>query len=248
MVSMHRLFQNFVDGLSSALEREALRDAMAEAATALDLSCFAYLTIRPPRGSAPQLISTYPSDWTNYYLQNGYERFDPVIMQALHYPEPFEWGLGFGSTEPSELQRTLLEEAAKFGIRCGFTVPIHNSRGPMAAVTFAADERRPQFVRCIREHARVLQLMAVYFDAHARRKLGLDHSIDGVTLSPREFECLEWAAKGKTAWETGHILGISRRTAAFHLDNAKAKLGVHSICQAVARLIASRPTMDKSTA
>jgi DNA-binding CsgD family transcriptional regulator len=84
--------------------------------------------------------------------------------------------------------------------------------------------------------------MAMYFHAHARRKLGGDRVVDGVLLSPREFECLEWAARGKTAWEIGRILGISRRTAAFHLDNAKAKLGVGTICQAVARLVASNPT------
>ncbi|MFK5073526.1 helix-turn-helix domain-containing protein, partial [Klebsiella pneumoniae] len=34
-------------------------------------------------------------------------------------------------------------------------------------------------------------------------------------LSPREFECLEWSSRGKSAWEIGSILGISRRTAAF---------------------------------
>jgi DNA-binding CsgD family transcriptional regulator len=146
------------------------------------------------------------------------------------------------------LQRELLEEAAHFGIRCGFTIPIHDNYGAVAAVTFATDERRPQFEKCINEHARVLQLMAMYFHAHARRGLASDRTIGGVSLSPREFECLEWAAQGKSAWEIGRILGISRRTAAFHLDNAKAKLGVHSICHAVARLIASRPTMGNPTA
>ena len=58
-------------------------------------------------------------------------------------------------------------------------------------------------------------------------------------MSPREFECLEWAARGKSAWDIGAILGISRRTAAFHLDNARLKLGVKTISQAVAKLAAS---------
>ena len=85
----------------------------------------------------------------------------------------------------------------------------------------------------------MLQLMAMYFHAHARRKLVHERIIDGVPLSPREFECLAWAAQGKSAWEVGQIIGISRRTAAFHLENAKAKLGVRSICQAVARFAES---------
>ena len=217
---------------------------MAEAAVALDLSCFAYLSIASRPGAIPQLISNYPTAWTEHYLKNRYERFDPVILQALGHPEPFEWGLGLEATTSSEPQHELFEEAARFGIRSGFTIPIHDARGPVAAVTFAADEGQPQFERCIGEHGRVLQLMAMYFHAHARRKLAPDRVVDGVPLSPREFECLEWTAQGKSAWEIGRILGISRRTAAFHLDNAKAKLGVHSICQAVARLITSKSTMQ----
>jgi len=240
---MHRIFQNFIDRLSSASDPDALRDAMAQAAVALDLSCFAYLSMPIRPGAAPQLISDYPSAWTTHYLQSHYERFDPVIIRALDDPEPFKWGLGVGPITPSKLEQELFEDAAQFGIRYGFTVPIHDSRGPVAAVTFAADERKPLFERCINEHARVLQLMAIYFHAHARRKLSPCRIVDSVPLSPREFECLEWAAHGKSAWEIGHILGISRRTAAFHLDNAKAKLGVHSICQAVARLIASKTVM-----
>jgi DNA-binding CsgD family transcriptional regulator len=82
--------------------------------------------------------------------------------------------------------------------------------------------------------------MAMYFHAHARRRLALDRVVDGVTLSSRELQCLEWAAQGKTAWETAQILGISRHTVATHLENAKAKLNVRTIVQAVARLTASR--------
>jgi DNA-binding CsgD family transcriptional regulator len=241
---MHHIFQNFIDRLSSAPDPDALRDAMAQAAAALDLPCFAYLSMPNRPDAAPRLISNYPSAWTAHYLQRRYERFDSVIIQALGHPEPFEWGIGIGSMAPSKPQQELFEEAARFGIRYGFTVPIHDNHGPIAAVTFAADERRPKFKRSITEHGRVLQLLAMYFHAHARRRSFSERMIAGVSLSPRELECLEWAAQGKSAWEIGRIIGISRRTAAFHLDNAKAKLGVHSICQAVARLIASRSTMQ----
>jgi LuxR family transcriptional activator of conjugal transfer of Ti plasmids len=246
---MHRTYQTFVDSLAESADVKALQECMAEATRALDLSCFAYLRLPDRRGDAPQLISTYPSAWTAHYLKNQYERFDPVIIQALRAPEPFEWGLNAKMLVRSNAQRELFEEAARFGIGCGFTVPIHDGRGPIAAVTFAADARHvAAFSRRIEELRRVLQLMAIYFHAHARRRLACGRVIAGVSLSPREFECLEWAAQGKSAWEIGRILGISRRTAAFHLDNAKAKLGVHSICQAVARLIASRPPMCNPTA
>jgi hypothetical protein len=33
-----------------------------------------------------------------------------------------------------------------------------------------------------------------------------------ITLTPREKECMLWTLRGKTAWETGAILGISQET------------------------------------
>jgi hypothetical protein len=90
-----------------------------------------------------------------------------VIIQALGHPEPFKWASKSGSLAPSQSQQ-LFEETARFGIRYGFVISIHNDGGAVAVATFAADERRPQFKRTISEHARVLQLMAMYF--HARRR------------------------------------------------------------------------------
>lgn len=89
-------------------------------------------------------------------------------------------------------------------------------------------------------HARVLQLMAMYFHAHVRRKLSSERKIGCILLSSRELECLEWAAQGKSAWEIGCILGISRHTVADYLGNAKEKLGVRTIVQAAAHLAAAK--------
>jgi len=241
---MHRVFQAFIDGLVASGDTERLRTVLADAGAALDLSCFAYLSMPSRRGDEPELISNYPVAWTDHYLREHYERVDPVIVEALKVTEPFEWGQEFTVKGLSKPQCALLDEAAQFGIRCGFTVPVHDSRGPVAAITFAADERRPAFQRCIEQNRSVLQLMAMYFHAHARRRLSINRVIDGVALSPRELECLEWAAQGKSAWEIGRLLNISRRTAAFHLDNAKMKFGVRTICQAVAKLAASKATTE----
>lgn len=47
-------------------------------------------------------------------------------------------------------------------------------------------------------------------------------------LTAREKECLYWASQGKTSWEMGRILGITERTANFHIANLCGKLGVHN--------------------
>lgn len=239
---MHRIFQAFVDRLAESVDAMDLHQAMAEAAGAVDLPCFAYLVLSSRPDDKARLISSYPADWTRRYLESRYERLDPVIRQTLDRSRPFQWGLDAAPCRLSRRQQQLLEEAAAFGIRCGFTIPIYDGRSAVASITFAADGRPSAFRCTVEAHAEALQLMAFFFHAHARRKLASQRVVEGVTLSPREFECLQWSARGKSAWEIGRILGISRRTASFHLDNTKAKLGVRTMRQAVARLAAATST------
>lgn len=234
--AMYAAFQRFADRLTESTDREGAQQSMAEIATALDLRCFAYLGLPKRVGTSPNLISTYPPSWTALYLQRKYQSIDPVVRRAIRQSEPFRWGLGF--KPQGRLESALFEEAAQFGIRCGFTFPIHDN-GVIAALSFAADGPRIDLDRAIVKHAESLRLVAMIFHAHARRFWAGDRVIGGVLLSPREFECLEWSAQGTSSGEIGTILGIAERTASFHLDNARAKLGVSSLRQAVVLLAKS---------
>jgi DNA-binding NarL/FixJ family response regulator len=54
-----------------------------------------------------------------------------------------------------------------------------------------------------------------------------------VDLNERESEALTWIARGKTSAEIAVILGLSKRTIDFHLENARVKLGVQTRTEAV---------------
>ena len=56
-----------------------------------------------------------------------------------------------------------------------------------------------------------------------------------IVLSRRQLECLSWAEAGKSARDTGQILGISQRTVEKHLEQAYEALGVRTRIQAVVR-------------
>jgi DNA-binding CsgD family transcriptional regulator len=65
------------------------------------------------------------------------------------------------------------------------------------------------------------------------------------SLTTRELEALQWAARGKTAWEIGKILQITKRTVDEHTQTAIRKLGAANKSHAVAialrkRIIESR--------
>jgi DNA-binding NarL/FixJ family response regulator len=61
-----------------------------------------------------------------------------------------------------------------------------------------------------------------------------------IGLTDREAEALTWAARGKTSAEIASILGLSKRTVDFHLDNAREKLGVSTRIQAVLKAVSGK--------
>jgi DNA-binding CsgD family transcriptional regulator len=60
----------------------------------------------------------------------------------------------------------------------------------------------------------------------------------GCPLSPRERECLLWAARGKTYNDIGAILGIAYGTVKTNLDIARYKLNCMTLAHATATAVA----------
>jgi DNA-binding CsgD family transcriptional regulator len=56
-------------------------------------------------------------------------------------------------------------------------------------------------------------------------------------LTPKEKQCLSYLLKGKTAYETSVILGVSKRTIETHHNNIKLKLGLDITKAEIAYLI-----------
>jgi DNA-binding response OmpR family regulator len=61
-----------------------------------------------------------------------------------------------------------------------------------------------------------------------------------VDLNEREIEVLTWSARGKTSTEIAQILGLTKRTIDFHIDNARTKLGAATRTEAVIKAATGR--------
>jgi DNA-binding response OmpR family regulator len=59
-------------------------------------------------------------------------------------------------------------------------------------------------------------------------------------LNDREVEVLTWVARGKTSSEIAQIIGLTKRTIDFHIDNARNKLGAATRTEAVIKAAAGR--------
>jgi LuxR family quorum sensing-dependent transcriptional regulator len=58
--------------------------------------------------------------------------------------------------------------------------------------------------------------------------------IKSSVLTSREAEVLVWVARGKSAWEIGEILRITKRTVDEHVRTAVRKIGASNRTHAVA--------------
>ncbi len=221
-----------VDELATATDEASLVAIGRRAVRRLGFQSFAYLSFAHPRSA---FLSSYPEVWKGHYVRNGYERIDPVVVQARKSRTGFYWDGSRPSTPTSLAQRRLFREASAFGINNGVTVPIHGGFGQLAAFTLAGEDRDPAFPRYASEALDMLHLLGLYYHAHARAKLQLGLlNVDQSPLTQRELQCLVWMAKGKTMTEAAVLLRISTRTVRFHMDNARAKLSASTIPHAVA--------------
>jgi DNA-binding CsgD family transcriptional regulator len=109
----------------------------------------------------------------------------------------------------------------------GFVVPASVAGGIAGAIAFVG--AKPQMDGVTRSTLHVVAQCAI---ENLVRMESMPHTVFG-PLSPREVECLRWAAAGKSDAEIGRLLDVSPRTTRFHLENAKRKLGVATRAQAI---------------
>jgi LuxR family quorum sensing-dependent transcriptional regulator len=143
---------------------------------------------------------------------------------------PFRW-----SDAPYDLEREpevlpFLKGSADFALTNGFWFPIPGRRGTVGGVWMGGPK-----AEVVERDLPLLHLIALSAFELLRRPPGVP-----IPLTPREREVLSWAAQGKSAWETGEILGIAKRTVDEHVQTASRKLNAVNRTQAVVAALRER--------
>jgi len=187
---------------------------------------------RPEEGSVdPVLFDAWSRDWRQRYSKRRHYLHDPMLRELQRTADPFTWDAVAARSPHSPDEQRVMDEAADFGMRGGFVVPIYGVGGQLHAVTMTGLD--PQTDSQARAE---LHLISIY--AYARAKhLKKRHGVPPVTLRPREQQVLQWATSGKTDWEIGQILGISESAAHKHIENVKRRMGVGTRVQAIVEAI-----------
>jgi len=174
------------------------------------------------------LYNDMPEGFAEAFDRAGHSQNNPLVLRAFTEVRPFTASELWATHLADKQKHALALLSVSLNVQDGFMVPIRPSAELEGIVLLGG--LKPDTSPIIRSSLHLLahcafERAAVLAASPKRKDVGL--------LSPREVECLRWAAAGKTDNEIGVILTISPRTARFHIENAKKKLGVSTRIQAV---------------
>lgn len=225
----------FIEALDLLSTPQAIIDSMEQSLALFGFENFIMTGLPHPdqRIEGLVLLKKWPLEWYQRYTQKGYDRHDPVIRLCRHTVQPFEWAEVSYDPEASPKAAGIMREATEFGMKEGYCLPIHGLNGYEACLSMSGAhlDLTPQTKPAI-------HLMAMY--AFERARLLLSPSPQSNPLTAREQETLRWAALGKSASDTGEILGVTERTITAHMTSACQKLNAVNKTHAVARALQHR--------
>ena len=165
-----------------------------------------------------------PARWVDYLDAHATGLFDP-IHQASHLTGMgLRWSRLPETIPLSSNGRRIMALGRAHGIGDGFTIPTHVPGEIRSSCTFANEAGRP-----LPEEALPLaELVGTFACERARRLWSVRHAgtRPAPVLTKRQRDCVLWAARGKTDWEIGRILGISEQTVIRHLAHARERYDV----------------------
>lgn len=228
--------QNLLEDLYSSVLNaptiEAFKDELIKFGRKLgfDLVTSSYGT--PPPKRAWVTINNYPQAWQAQ--QRQFLAVDPVGAAAKAIPRPILWN---ADTYKKNGLGHVAELFVPFGFKAGFDIPTHASSGAILVIGFSRDSELPadgiELVRLVAE----AQLFSTFAFPALDRLLAHTTHANFPKLTPKELEVIKWTVAGKTAFEVGAILGITERTANFHVRNICEKLGVFNKTAAIVKAL-----------
>ncbi len=195
----------------------------------------------PDHDSCIYAFTTMPMEWVVRYDQMAYIEIDPRVSGTWDRTVPLVWDqMAVRGKNPAV--DAFLDDAKAHGIASGVCLPLHDETGTRILVAFNSsiailtEERQQQIARDLGD----MVVFANYFHEIFMKEVvikGIPTKVAGMKLSLRERECLRLAAGGLTTEAIARRLGIASRTAQFHFDSIRSKLGATNRQEAVARAI-----------
>ena len=229
-------FQLLIEEIKKATSLEMLREIIDHLYLSEIMFSFCYVLFRLPGYSipAPLVITHYPSEWINFYMIHEYYKNDPVLLHAKQNNKPFLWSESFFNSLTDQ-QHKIFEDSDQYsGIVSGVTVPLYGPYNEFAIVTSAmSHQNKISHSSGLMQYA--MPAFSLAYHEKVKKLLVSEGNYHTIKLSSREIDCLLWAAKGKTSWETSKILHLSEETVRTYIKNSLKKLNATNKTQAIVK-------------
>ena len=183
--------------------------------------------------------STCPDWWMPHYLKHDFWTHDTLGHHCMTGHGPTIYGVDRTGRTPHETEETenilnFMKATIDLGSGVGFPVFMPDgTRIGGVNIGFSGTLEDLDKLPTTDVLAGMMAATATHTRSHALR----NGDIRTPRLSPRERECLLFLAAGMRTKEISQKLNLSDATVAFHISNAKRKLGADTREQAVARAI-----------
>jgi DNA-binding CsgD family transcriptional regulator len=124
----------------------------------------------------------------------------------------------------------------ELGVTAFAVVPLHMSKGQVAMIAWAGNRDPHELQATIAGIEGDLLAIGHHFMRIANRTLRNGATELSRRLTPREWDCARTLAQGYREAEIADIIGISKLTVRYHLDNVVEKFGCKTRTQAIALL------------
>lgn len=226
---------SFIDALDHTRNANEVMDRMRDALREFGFEFFCFSSFARPDQKFEEVMwaCRVPDEWLKLYLERDYAHHDPSIRMCKRTVYPFKYTEAPYDPEREPRAAEVMQRAREFRVENGLLIPIPGPAGCIGNVWVGGYQ--PDLSLCSRP---AVHLMALYaFD----RLRGVPAPLPSKPrLTQRECEVLTWIANGKSAWEIGEILEISKRTVDEHAQTAFRKLGASNRTQAVAIALRDR--------
>jgi LuxR family quorum sensing-dependent transcriptional regulator len=225
---------DFIDAVNAATQTDQVYSLLAKEFAKFGFTDFLITDMPPPslKLDTHVIMSGWSSAWFERYMEQDFYAHDPMARRTRETLQPFFWDEVEVQSDDGAQAHRVMNEAADFGLKKGFSVPIFGAEGEQSCVTMGG--RQLSIPPRGRE---ALHLMSVFAHNRARalRRNWQHPPATQTRLTAREREVLKWVARGKTDWEIGEILNISKETSYAHVKSSCRKLDAVTRTQAVVR-------------
>ena len=215
------------------LEDRALHERLVGIANTIGfVNILRIVFIRRPL-SAPVLVVTsdMSSELKSFYWQTkGYEH-DVTWKHCLRSTEPLIWQ----NIERTPESEALWDARRRQGVDHGLSLAVHDINGVKTMISMARATPLDLDPKVLNETLRKATELA-YF-SHTASMQSIFPSLKAREVpkfSAREYDCIQWMGRGKTAGEIAQILYISEETVVFHTKKIIVKLGASNKFHAIA--------------